>query len=355
MGAKLGNPKWLHHDRTRHPQFRGRPPVTVCVATLFQWNYAPLGKPPQLGRGAIVASDRMITAWDTQYEPGQLKISFITSNTVILIAGDYSLHSEAIDDTHKQIHLNPDQTPHNIALIYGRAVQKIKQRQAEDRFLAPLGMNSDTFIAQQKEMSEGFIGRITDQLQEFRGEEVEALIVGSDGRNAHIWLVDTRGMSHCLNDVGFAAIGIGAWHAKSRLMQVGYTNMARLAPALAATFAAKKGAQIAPGVGTYTDVYIILKDAHFRLWENVDKKLHEIFEKYRAQTEQLTIDAITELQAYIDLGPEEQKAENERAQGTNGKNAQADGGSNPPAAEAARKDEVGHKDQKPGKAQEENS
>jgi 20S proteasome alpha/beta subunit len=214
--------------------------MTICIAALFNWNYAQAGQPPQYKKAAIAVSDRMITAGDVQYEPQQLKVSFMTKDSVILIAGDYSLHSEALLNTTKDLQQNPNKSPRNIALIYGRAIQSIKRRQAEDLFLTPLGMNTDTFLAQQKDMSGVFIERVTDQLQRYEGADVEAIIVGSDGDNAHLYTVDFRGMISCLNDVGFAAIGIGAWHAKSRLMQAGYNNSLTLAPALAAAFLAKK-------------------------------------------------------------------------------------------------------------------
>ena len=199
--------------------------MTVCIATLFQWNY---GTPtePSFGMAAITASDRKITAHDVEYEPPKLKMSLITPRCLILIAGDYAFHSEALLATTKQLRGNPTAEPENIALIYGRAIQMIKRRQAEDLILAPLGLNTDTFMAQQRDLSGIFVDRITHQLQSYRGEDVEALVVGSDGTNAQIWGVDTKGIASCLNDVGFAAIGIGAWHAKSRFMEAGYANNA---------------------------------------------------------------------------------------------------------------------------------
>jgi hypothetical protein len=213
--------------------------VTVCIAGLCQWNYGTVAK-PQWGFAAITASDRMITATDTKFEPNKLKVAYLTPLVLLLVAGDYALHSEAIYEMHKKLPGNPNKTPQNIAVLYGRELQTIKQRQAEDIFLAPLGMNSDTFIAQQKDMSDHFINRITNQMQEYRGEDVEALVVGIEGTLAQIYAVDPKGMIFCSNDVGFAAIGIGAWHAKSRLMQLGYHNNLYFAQALAAIFSAKK-------------------------------------------------------------------------------------------------------------------
>jgi hypothetical protein len=166
--------------------------------------------------------------------------------------------------------------------------------------LAPLGMNTDTFIAQQRDLYDSFINLIANQLQNYRGDDVEALVVGSDGQSAHIYEVDTRGMVSCLNDVGFAAIGIGAWHAKSRLMQAGYVNMALFAPALAAIFAAKKAAEVAPGVGIATDMHIIFKDRVEPILPDVAAKLSELYESYKNDRLFLEQNAVNELQKFID-------------------------------------------------------
>jgi 20S proteasome alpha/beta subunit len=138
--------------------------VTICIATLFHWNYSPNATP--LHRMcALVASDRKITAGDVEYEPAQQKFAQMTPSTILLVSGDISV--------------------------------------------------------------------------------------------VHIYAIDKNGMIACWDDVGFAAIGSGAWHAKSLLMQAGYVNKAIFAPALALTFAAKKASEIALGVGKETDIKIV--------------------------------------------------------------------------------------------------
>jgi hypothetical protein len=159
--------------------------VTVGVATLFRWNYGPYepNDVPVFGMAAIVACDRMITAGDIQYEPQQTKFAIMTPRILVSIAGDYSIHSEALLETRKQIGINANIHPQNVAILYGKSIQAIKRRQAEDLHLAPLGMNTDTFLAQQRELLDSVANRLTDQLQNFEGEEVEALVVGSDGHD----------------------------------------------------------------------------------------------------------------------------------------------------------------------------
>jgi 20S proteasome alpha/beta subunit len=269
------------------------------VAALFRWNVGPRDA-PSYKIVAITASDRKITAGDVEYEPQQQKLVRITPRILILVAGELALHSEAIIAAHKQIKGNADVSPQNVALIYGQALQAIKRRHAEDIYLSPLGLNTDTFIGQQRDLSEGFIDKISRQMQMYGGDVGEALVVGGDGENAHIWLVDENGCASCLDDVGFAAIGSGAWHAKSRLMQMGYVNSLVFAPALAASFAAKKAAEVAPGVGSATDLNVVFHNVVETLRPDVVDKLHEIYASYIQERTLLDQKAVAELQSFVD-------------------------------------------------------
>jgi len=213
--------------------------MTVCITTLFQWNYGSRHS-ARPAPAALVVTDRMITAGDVQYEPQQTKTAQITPHTLLVIAGDYSLHSQALKATFVNFREDRTASPEDIARFYARKIQEIKTREAEDLYLAPLGLNTDTFLAQQKEMAPHLASHLTEQMQSYRGEEVDALVIGSSGDYVQLYGIDSKGIISCFDDVGFAAIGSGAWHAKSRLMQAGYTNQTVFARAAALTFAAKK-------------------------------------------------------------------------------------------------------------------
>ena len=323
--------------------FREHRPVTVCIAALFRWNYAKPGEPVDHGIAAITASDRMITAADVQYEPQQQKIAFF-GKTLILVAGDVGIHSQAIRETDKEIR-GRQLSPHDIALIYGRAIQSVNRRHAENELLAPLGLNTDTFLAQQKDLSEGFVNMIASQLQNRRPVDVEALVVGSDGENARIYSVDSYGNDVCLDDVGFGAIGIGAWHAKSRLMQVGHVNARIFAPTLASVFAAKKNAEIAPGVGASTDIQVVLKTGISPLWEKALPELDRLYKKYSVEVSKFGEAMVSELQEFINK-PQAQATKDD--QGPPGEDAQANAGVSSDAAEAPRGNEDGEAKEKDG-------
>lgn len=336
---------WLNqHNRFLHAKVapikkRGSKPMTVCVAALCRWNYGGGGdKPDDWGTVAITASDRMITFGDVQYEPNQTKTAQITPNTVILIAGDYALHSEAIKETLVNVG-DRIPKPSDVALRYGRAIQAIKRRHAEDIYLAPLGLNTDLLSAQHGEMSDALASTLVAQMQNYQGEDVEALVVGSDRGNAEIYHVDNKGTVTCANDVGFAAIGSGAWHARSQLMQAGYTNSFLYFYALAAVFRAKKAADTSPGVGTRTDIQLVFRNSIERLDPETNDKLHEVYEQYCLDHSALTVKAVDSL---IDFVIERKpKVPNEQNKEQPGGDAKANGCDVAPSPEAARSDEVG--------------
>lgn len=147
--------------------------MTVCVACLFNWHS---DQPGEWRPAVVTASDQMITAGDIQYEPLQQKVSVITQKILILVAGEFPTHSEAIQGTMRAVGNKKEVTPHQVAVIYGQQIQAIRRRSAEDQILAPLGLNMESFLAQQQEMSDHIVTALTEQLLTFGGHEVDAMV-----------------------------------------------------------------------------------------------------------------------------------------------------------------------------------
>jgi 20S proteasome alpha/beta subunit len=294
--------KWVSPFRA--PRLVEQRDVTVCVATLFQWNYRPVGEPTSFGRAAILMTDRKITIGDIEYEPPQAKIAKVSDRALIAVAGDYSLHSEAIARTEAQLKRRPDTAPYALALIYGQAIQEIKRKQAEDMVLAPIGLNLDIFHDQIREYPDAYSEGIKRQMQEYHGADVEALIVASDGAHAHILHVDRRGTVSNMNDLGFAAIGSGSWHAQSRLMQSKYVNYFYYPKALTEIFAAKRASEVAPGVGSKeTDSFLVLSDHIEVILPDTYKKLDEIYRGKVDKFAKIEDEAVEELRLFmLELG-----------------------------------------------------
>ncbi len=73
-----------------------------------------------------------------------------------------------------------------------------------------------------------------------------------------------------------------------------------LAQALAVTYAAKKVSELAPGVGSDTDINFVLRDAIFGIWDHLAPELDRLITKYAGEAHKLGEKAVAELQAFID-------------------------------------------------------
>ena len=157
------------------------------------------------------------------------------------------------------------------------------------------------FLKRQKELSEIMVSEITEKLSIFRMPEVGVIIAGIDGPPpaSHLYVIENGEVS-CADLVGFAAIGAGYWHANSQFMFDGHTRMTPGVKALRTIFWAKKRAEIAPGVGTDTDMFalgptlgsltIVREDVVYDLnriykrcvkgLENHNKKTNKLVEEY---------------------------------------------------------------------------
>jgi hypothetical protein len=225
-------------------------PMTVCVAAMCNTNVL------------IGASDRMLTAGDVEFEPETPKIYSVTNSSVVMIAGEASVQSEILQRLYVTIanriaENNQEWIPIvDFASEYQNIYQKIKSSRAEARILRPLGLTLDTFIAKQKEMSSSIVADLTKEMVNFEMPAIEAIVSGIDGTGAHIFVVNNSSVT-CLDAIGFAAIGAGYWHANSQFMFAGHNRNRPLPETFLLTYAAKRRAEVAPGVGIGTDMFTI--------------------------------------------------------------------------------------------------
>jgi hypothetical protein len=269
--------------------------LTVCIAGLFRWRYGE----NDYGRAALTISDRQITAGDIEYEPEAVKICFITPHTLILIAGDYPTHSEALHRTQTDLLGTRDHHPHTVAEIYASHMKTVKAERAAGLYLSPVFLTRESFLTNQHQFQTRFLDRLTNQLQDYQGPEAEAIVVGTQNLDSFIYLIDTQAIVQNYSDVGFAAIGIGAWHAKSQIMRVAFTNQCNFFRALPVLFAAKKAAEIAPGVGKETDAFLITRLGWERILPDAFAKVQELYADYETKRNALAADAINKFEEYF--------------------------------------------------------
>jgi hypothetical protein len=225
-----------------------RSALTVCVAAICE-EHIILG-----------ASDRMVTAGDVEFEPPQTKVSFLTSSIAVMIAGDSSLQLEIMYEVREEVNKRVDAEPLNwwrvrdVAELYFKNFKMAKRKRVESAILDPLGLDYESFITRQGELSSELVDKLATEVLNFEMSEIETIVTGVDPTGSHIYVVNNRGVT-CRDSVGFAAIGAGYWHANSQFMFAGHSRSKPVPQTLLLTYAAKKRAEVAPGVGEATDMF----------------------------------------------------------------------------------------------------
>ncbi|MFC3231269.1 hypothetical protein ACFOGJ_28735 [Marinibaculum pumilum] len=227
--------------------------MTVCIAVRSQ-------------RMLLLASDRMLTAGDIQFEPNLRKMLFLTPAIAILFSGDADFHAEVTQnvkiEVDKIIHEKPDDwlNVKFIADLYLKYRNELKRRRAEADLLNPLGLSLDEFIIKQKNMHSDIVNRVVEDIISYPVPDVEVIVAGIDMRFGYalpsIYVIQNGEIS-CSDSISFAAIGSGARHAESELMLARHSYETPNAEALLSLYIGKRAAETAPGVGAETDIWAL--------------------------------------------------------------------------------------------------
>jgi hypothetical protein len=282
--------------------------VTVCVGALAEKHTL------------IGASDRMLTAGDSEFEPDQLKMWVFSPAILALIAGDATLQSEIFKRVSIEvtgwINKDPDTwvTVKDVATLYCKKYREILREHAEVEILVPLGLDIKTFLKEQRKMSPAVVKRIAKKLSKYDFSSLlEVIFMGKDhdgpldakGKKliyAQLYATERDKLAN-LTTVGFAAIGSGKSHAESQFMFSGHSPRKAFSDTILLTYAAKKRAEVAPSVGKITDMVVIgpelgvttkVEDEHMykldRIYQKSRKSTARAVERAKVETENLVIE-----------------------------------------------------------------
>jgi hypothetical protein len=224
--------------------------VTVCIAAICE--------------GGIIlgASDRMITWGDIQFQPPTPKLVPLTTSIAAMTSGDAALLREISDGVHAEVRAAITAAPNDwlavadVAQMFVRHRNEAKLRRAEASLLGPLGLDRDAFLQGRHGLSADLAQTIAKDLVQFSINHTSFLITGVDLTGPHIYTV-YDGVMSCNDAMAFAAIGIGGRHAESHFMLARHGRDRTLSETLLQIHVAKKRAEIAPGVGSETDLFSI--------------------------------------------------------------------------------------------------
>lgn len=285
--------------------------MTVCVAARSY-------------NSVFFASDRMITAGDVQFEPAVPKVVFLTPAIAIMAAGDSSFHAEVVQQVIRDIHIRIEAEPENwwlvkdVVELYVHHRNQEKLKRAESSVLAPLGLDRNSFLNQQHIMDSNLVDKIARDLINFDVPDVSVIILGLDRSgglgtsiNTHIYTIHS-GEVRCDDAISFSAIGSGGRHAESHIMMAGHVWNNDTSKTLLLTYSAKKNAEIAPGVGIDTDMFMIGPDLgkNTVFGSEILRVLEEQYQLIKQRHAEIQGEANTAIEKYVrDLGTEAASAQ----------------------------------------------
>jgi hypothetical protein len=249
----------------------------------------------------------MLTAGDVEFQPKAGKIRELTSSIALMTAGDSSLQTEIISRVSLEVGARIEADPKNwwlvkdVADLYAKHYGAIRRERSERSILSPLGLTHETFISRQSEMADSFLRNLSTELINFSMPSVATIITGSDLVGEHIYVV-SGGDVECLDSVGFAAIGIGRWHANSQFMFAGHDRSKPIPETLLLTYAAKRRAEVSPGVGEGTDMFTIgaRLGSYVRVGPQVIDDLEKIYKRTRSASRKAIEKANKEVTKYVE-------------------------------------------------------
>jgi hypothetical protein len=265
----------LHKPAKQAPALRGMG-MTVCTASMFYWMYGD----NDIGPAIVTASDRMLTdiGLGIEYQGSRYKGATVTKKHMVLVSGDVTVHSAMILEIAPIVQDNSLLSTLDIAELCSKFMRTHRMKDAARTYLAPLNLDEESFIDRQRTMEPQLVIELTNQLQGHK-IEVEALVIGCDDKLAHMYRVDQAGIVSCHDDIGFVSIGNGGVHSSAQFMLDSYVHNYNYCRALYLTFSAKKRAEVAPGVGDFTDMFFINRNGVTQVPLTVINVLNRIYKE----------------------------------------------------------------------------
>ena len=261
----------------------------------------------------------MLTAGDMiEFEPPQSKIWALTSSIIAMASADTGIQTEILKNVDVEVKARILSEPskwwrvRDVAELYNHHYSEIKLKRAENVILKPLGLNRDSFIARQQEMEPEFVNKVATDLADFKLSRVSAIFAGIDNDGPQSKIDDQLVYSHiysangseitCQDTIAFAAIGIGGWHAESQFMFARHTRQRKFPETLLLAYSAKKYAEVAPGVGKYTDMFSIGPGLGVSAYlePHIINGLEHLYQKNRKEIDKLTKRAERTAKEYIE-------------------------------------------------------
>jgi hypothetical protein len=231
--------------------------VTICIAALAE-----------KGQACIVAADREITVsmpLNIAFEHHERKIEAISKSCAVMSSGNALIAEEVITRTRRAITGAGDEDMHRAATILRDTYMQVHIERAEQLILRPRGLTLQEFRDFGAQKIPLPIYQQIDNLFWNFMLQTEFIIAGVDTTGGHIgWVhyhgVQGAGWLESFDKLAYHAIGTGGSHAGILLSLTGQHRELSTAETVWNIYMAKVNAEVAPGVGEFTDMAIVTKD-----------------------------------------------------------------------------------------------
>jgi len=275
--------------------------MTICIAALC----TDAGQPMIVG-----AADQMVSAGDIEFEPPQPKIWGLSDHSVAMLSGSSTDQFAILRRAQGIVAERKLTKVGEIAAVYAQEFADYRREAAAAAVLSPLGLDTQSFLDRQNSLDQQLVRTLSSQLQ---NEKINGrvIVTGMDDSGGHIYEIRDPGRTVVYDSIGFAAIGGGQWHAESQFMFAGHTAKAGFQETLFLAYTAKKRAEVAPGVGSATDMFVIGFNPRtlFAIYSPVMNDIEKIYQRFdkRATTNRNRANA--EIKAYLVKKAQEAKTE----------------------------------------------
>jgi hypothetical protein len=249
--------------------------MTVCVAALCHDEDELI---------AVVAADRMVTLGGfIEWEHAVPKMTPASSYSITMVAGETLVGTKLARDVAAEFG-GGEPLLADVARALAVKYEAARRERLEQQLLIPRGLNFPTYYGSHQQLNPNIVAMLDQQMQQFN-LGVELLLAGVDASGAHIYSVANPGPPENLHDpIGYAAVGSGTIHALQAFIGFGHSAASEYHVTVFRAYAAKRRAEVAPGVGLDTDMAVISTAGIHWLSEEELGQLHEIYEEFQTTT-----------------------------------------------------------------------
>jgi hypothetical protein len=242
-----------------------------------------------------------------EFEHAVPKMAEASSFAIAMAAGDALIGAQISRQVAEALSGTP--TVEEIAQSLALEFDATRRERMEQQLLVPRALDVDTFYASHSALNPQVVAMLDNMMQQYN-LGVELLVAGVDSSGAHVCTVFHPGSPHNVHDtIGYAAVGSGWIHAIQAFIGFRQTAQADYHETVFRAYAAKRRAEVAPGVGTDTDMAVISagEGIHWLTGQELGQ-LGEIYESYETSV----TTELTDRLANFRLG--EEKAEDAEAE-----------------------------------------